>query len=63
VKGETLGPFQTWLTAATEWEHQGLVTLFFNRIEMVRKVEGGGSRGDGMGGGRGEERRGSEGQG
>ena len=39
-EGETLGPFQTQLTAATEWEHQGLVALFFNRIEMVRKVKG-----------------------
>ena len=35
-EGKTLGPFHTWLTAATEWENQGLVTLFFNRTEMVR---------------------------
>ena len=50
-EGETLGSFQTWLTAATGWEHQGLVALFFNRTEMVSKVEGL------VGGGIGGERR------
>ena len=45
-EGETLGPFQTWLTAATKWEHQGLLPSsffngmnedgipFFNRMEV-----------------------------
>ena len=58
---ETLGPFQTSLTAATKWEHQGLSTLFFNRIEMEGWMDywGEGCWRD-RGERRGEERRGGE---
>lgn len=66
-EGETLGSFQTWLTAATEWEHQGLVlSPFFNRVEIVSEVKGWGrgieKESEGVGGverdGEGERREG-----